>query len=62
MGWEDLAWVTAQTGRQALGIALTGMLRDGSVTEAQAIALASGVLRDNAAKLYGFDRTEHHER
>ncbi len=52
-GWEDMAWLTADTGRKALGLALTGMLRDGTITEARAAELARAVLRDNAAKLYG---------
>jgi predicted TIM-barrel fold metal-dependent hydrolase len=54
MGWEELGWVTARTGRQALAIALTGMMRDGGISHARAIELARMVLRDNARKLYGF--------
>ncbi|MDQ6625131.1 MAG: amidohydrolase family protein [Verrucomicrobiota bacterium] len=53
-GWEDLAWITAETARQSLGLALTGMLHDGTVTPAGAEELARNVLRGNAAKLYGF--------
>ncbi len=53
-GWEDLAWITADTARKSLGLALTGMLRDGTVTPARAEELARAVLRGNAAKLYGF--------
>jgi len=53
-GWEDLAWVTADTARKSLGLALTGMLRDGTVTPARAEEIARAVLRGNAAKLYGF--------
>jgi len=37
-----------------LGLALTGMLRDGTVTPARAKEIARAVLRENAAKLYGF--------
>ncbi len=55
-GWEDMAWLTAETGRKALGLALTGMLRDGTITEARAAELARAVLRGNAAKLYGLSR------
>ena len=53
LGWEDLAWMTAGTAREALGLALTGMMRDGTATEAQTIALARRVLRENAIELYG---------
>ena len=34
------------------GIALTGMLRDGEITRAQALAFARDVLHDNADRLY----------
>lgn len=52
MGWEEAGWVAAATGREALGIALTGMLRDGEITRARAAELARMVLRENARKLY----------
>jgi predicted TIM-barrel fold metal-dependent hydrolase len=52
-GWEQVAWVGATTARNALGIALTGMLRDGEIDRDRAHALARMVLRDNAAALYG---------
>jgi predicted TIM-barrel fold metal-dependent hydrolase len=54
MGWEESGWIAARTGRQALAIALTGMLRDGEITRARASELARMVLRDNARALYGF--------
>jgi uncharacterized protein len=53
MYWEEAGWVAATTGRKALALALTGMLRDGEITRARAIELARMVLRDNARKLYG---------
>ncbi len=53
MSWEEAGWLASRTGRQALGLALTGMLRDGEITRARAIELAKMVLRDNARKLYG---------
>ncbi len=53
MGWEESGWIASRTGRQALAIALTGMLRDGEITRARAVALARMVLRDNARSLYG---------
>ncbi len=54
--WEEIAWQTNDTARRALAIALTGMLRDGEITRAQAVAFAGDVLHDNAAKLYGISR------
>jgi predicted TIM-barrel fold metal-dependent hydrolase len=52
-GWEETGWIAAHTGRQALGIALTGMLRDGEITRDRALELARMVLRENARQLYG---------
>jgi predicted TIM-barrel fold metal-dependent hydrolase len=52
-GWEETGYVAASTGRQALGIALTGMMRDNEITRDRAVELARMVLRDNARKLYG---------
>ena len=53
MNWAEMAWITNRTGREALGLALTGMLQDGEITRARAVQLAEMVLHDNAAKLYG---------
>ena len=53
LGWEESGLIAAQTGREALGRALTGMVRDGEVTHERALELAKMVLRDNARKLYG---------
>ncbi len=53
MGWEQSGWVASDTGRQALGLALTGMLNDGEITRDRALELAHMLLHDNAAKLYG---------
>jgi predicted TIM-barrel fold metal-dependent hydrolase len=53
MGWEESGWIAARTGRQALAIALTGMMRDGEITRARASELARMALRDNARALYG---------
>jgi len=52
MGWEETAWVSSQTGRRALGMALTAMVREGSVTQERAVEIGKMVLRGNAAKLY----------
>jgi predicted TIM-barrel fold metal-dependent hydrolase len=52
-GWEETGWIAAHTARQALAIALTGMLRDGEITRDRALELARMVLRENARRLYG---------
>jgi uncharacterized protein len=51
-GWEQSAWIASDTTRQALGLALTGMVNDGEITIDRALELAHMVLHDNAAKLY----------
>ena len=53
LGWEEASYLASRNIRQALGLALTGMLRDHEINRDQAAALARGVLHDNAAKLYG---------
>lgn len=53
VGWEDVGWLSNRTGREALAIALTGMMRDGEITRERASELARMVMHDNAAKLYG---------
>jgi predicted TIM-barrel fold metal-dependent hydrolase len=54
LGWEESAWLAAKRSREALAIALTGMLRDGEISRERARELAGMVLRENARKLYGF--------
>jgi len=54
MGWEEGGWIAAHNGREALGRALTGMVRDGAITHMRVVELARMVLRDNARALYGF--------
>jgi predicted TIM-barrel fold metal-dependent hydrolase len=53
LGWEQSGWVASDTGRQALGLALTEMMNDGELTRDRAVEIAHLVLRDNARKLYG---------
>jgi hypothetical protein len=53
LDWEEIGWQANDTARRALGIALTGMMRDGEITRTQAVAFARAVLRGNAEKLYG---------
>ena len=53
LGWEESGWIAAKRGRQALGIALTQMIRDGSISRERAKELARMVMRENARQLYG---------
>jgi uncharacterized protein len=52
--WEEAGWQATESGREALAIALTGMMDDGEITRERAEALARMVLRENATKLYGW--------
>jgi uncharacterized protein len=54
VGWEEVGWIASHTARQALAIALTGMIQDGEITHARALQLATMTLRGNASKLYGW--------
>jgi predicted TIM-barrel fold metal-dependent hydrolase len=55
--WEAGAYLGASSARRALGLALTGMLRDGVITRERAEQLARMVMRENAAALYGLGGT-----
>jgi len=50
--WADVAAFSSRSARDALGIALTGMLRDGEITRERAQDLARMVLRENALAVY----------
>ena len=52
-GWEEKAWLMDRAGRDALGLALTGMRDDGEVSNERASALARMVMSDNSIRLYG---------
>jgi hypothetical protein len=52
--WGEVAWLSNMTARQALALALTGMMNDGEIDRARALELARMVLHDNAARLYKF--------
>ncbi len=54
LDWESIGWQTSQSAREALAIALTGMMQDGEISRTRALELAHMVLHDNAAKLYGW--------
>ncbi len=51
--WGEVAWLSNTTARQALALALTGMINDGEISRERALELARMVLRENALKLYG---------
>jgi uncharacterized protein len=53
IGWEEIGYSNATTGREALALALTGMVNDGEITRDRALELARMVMRENALKLYG---------
>jgi hypothetical protein len=50
--WPEVAWLSNWTARQALALALTGMMNDGEISRERAMELARMVMRDNAIKLY----------
>ena len=54
INWEEIGWQTTHSAREALAIALTGMIQDGEITRQRALELAHMVLHDNAARLYGW--------
>ena len=52
VGWPELAWLSNRSAREALALALTGMIADGQITRDRALDLARLALRENARKLY----------
>jgi hypothetical protein len=54
--WEEIGWQTTTSARDALAIALTGMMNDGEITRPRALEIARMVMRDNALRLYGWSR------
>jgi uncharacterized protein len=54
LGWAESTWIANRNAREALGIALTGMLRDGEIDPKRAGELARLILRGNAEALYKF--------
>lgn len=53
--WEEIGWQTTNSAREALAIALTGMIDDHEITKPRALEIARMVLRGNAIKLYGWN-------
>ena len=56
-GWEESTWIAARNARQALALALTGMMADGEITRPRAFAIADEVLRGTATSLYTTTKT-----
>ncbi|HUY95405.1 MAG TPA: hypothetical protein VMU71_08905 [Terracidiphilus sp.] len=56
LGWEESTWIAARNAREALGIALTGMMREGEIDRGRAQAIATEVLRANAEHLYAISQ------
>ena len=54
-GWEESTWIANHNGREALALALTGMVRDGEISRQRASTIADEVLRGNAIRLYGME-------
>ena len=52
VGWEEGGWLAITTAREALALALTGMMNDGEITRDRALELARMVMRENALRLY----------
>ncbi|HUU17636.1 MAG TPA: ankyrin repeat domain-containing protein [Sedimentisphaerales bacterium] len=52
INWEEYAWLSTKTARNALAIALTEMMNDGQISRNRALELAEMVLRTNAIRLY----------
>jgi uncharacterized protein len=50
--WPEVAWLSNTSARQALALALTGMMNDGEISRGRAVELARMVLRENAVRLY----------
>ncbi len=55
MGWEESLWLASRNGREALGLALTGMMNDGEISRKRANEIAKEVLATTAEKLYSDD-------
>ena len=51
--WEEKTWVATHAAREALALALTGMMDDGELTRDQARLIATMVMRENAIRVFG---------
>jgi len=52
LGWEMSAWIASTTGREALAIALSDMIRNKEISRGRAKEIATMVMRTNAGNLY----------
>jgi predicted TIM-barrel fold metal-dependent hydrolase len=55
IGWEEIAWMTNESSRRALAIALSGMIADGEITRARALEIARMVLAGTARSVYALN-------
>lgn len=55
LGWEMGAWIASATGRQALTVALSGMIHNNEISVSRAKQIATMVMRTNASNLYHLD-------
>lgn len=53
VNWEETSWLAVQTGRKALAMTLTSMIKDGQIDHARALEVARMVMRENVITLYG---------
>ncbi len=51
--WEETGWAASHSARDALAMALQGMIDNHEITRARALELARMALRENARTLYG---------
>ncbi|MBR9763369.1 MAG: amidohydrolase family protein [Rhodobacteraceae bacterium] len=54
-GWEEKLWIIDRTGRQALGLALSGMVADGVISFKEAETYVSWVMRDTVSRFHKLD-------
>jgi len=54
-GWELAAWIANKSGREALALVLSDMIRAGEVSRERAEEIATMVMRTNASRLYKLD-------
>jgi hypothetical protein len=55
LDWEETILIASRNARRALALALSDMVRDGTITQDRAKEIAQRVLRGNAAQLYGMN-------
>jgi len=58
VNWEETAWLATNTGRQALALGLSEMMRDQEISRERAVELARMVLRENAIRLYKLNQPQ----